>query len=490
MINVRQEHILKTLLREAKGLTVEDISYKFDVSIRTVRDDIKSIDIFLNKNGHYIQYNSAEKMYYINHAERKEIEKYFSKYEMNSDWKPVEANQRELYILFILIRYNKSYITTEGIADELFISKTAIANDVKKVSKWIYKVVHKKVNSSKANGIMIDLKESEIRTLISSAIYRNYSSDSKYCMNLIKHLTDKLGKKDIFILFNNIISEYLYNKNIILDYESNITLVLELILFVYRIGNEKFIEEKVENYNTYMDFPFTEIEKATAIKIPQNERAYIQKVFELKESLSNDRRIVVNPIIEKICWEYIDVIEKEMGAAFNNMTADLYNRWEKYLEMSLYKKKLHYKDDEYIPGKMKDNYKNLYRLIKPLGEIVYKYTGMELEEKDYIYNAIYLELMELVYKDKLNVIIVSRYAPVVLLSLNKQLKEQFHQRINVLSYCAINQLAYFEKKYREEGVKIDFIIATHTVKTESEAAIEYISVPITDSDIEKINNYF
>ncbi|WP_368263727.1 HTH domain-containing protein [Clostridium paraputrificum] len=178
MINVRQENILKTLLRESKGLTINELSIKFDVSARTIRDDLKNINNFIKENGQNINYSTEEKIYYINYSDRKNIEKYFSKYELKSDWKPIEANQREVYILFLLIMNNKTYITTENIADELYLSKTAIANDVKKVSKWIFQVVNKKVKTSKANGIIVDLTESEIRLLISSAIYRNYSSDS------------------------------------------------------------------------------------------------------------------------------------------------------------------------------------------------------------------------------------------------------------------------------------------------------------------------
>ena len=51
MINVRQENILKTLLRESKGLTIDELSIKFDVSARTIRGDLKNINNFIKENG-------------------------------------------------------------------------------------------------------------------------------------------------------------------------------------------------------------------------------------------------------------------------------------------------------------------------------------------------------------------------------------------------------------------------------------------------------
>lgn len=492
MINVRQENILKTLLRESKGLTIDELSIKFDVSARTIRGDLKNINNFIKENGQNINYSTEEKIYYINHSDRKNIEKYFSKYELKSDWKPIEANQREVYILFLLIINNKTYITTENIAEELYLSKTAIANDVKKVSKWIFQVVNKKVKTSKANGIIVDLTESEIRLLISSAIYRNYSSDSKYLMNLIKHLTDELGSVERFILFNTLISDYLNNENIVLDHQGIITFVLELIVFVYRIEKGYFIENIVEDSNTYCKFPFDVIEEITGVTLPVNERNYLKSVLGLKQCLISEttNKIVVDPIIERIFHEYITTLNEDIMISFNNFSEDLFSKWKKYLEISIYKKRLAYQGDDYIVEKIKGNYKKYYKLVKPLDEIVYKYTNIIFDEIDYIYNSMYLELMGIRYKEKLNVIIASRYEPVLLMSLIKKLQEVFCDKINVLCTCSTNQVSFFEEKYKKENYKLDFIIATHTVKTESSTSIEYISLPLNSVDIDRINSYF
>ena len=80
MKNVMQEHILKTLLRESKGLKIEELASKFSVSIRTIREDLKNIDLFLNESDQKLEYSSTEKIYYINDYHRQDIEKHFSKY--------------------------------------------------------------------------------------------------------------------------------------------------------------------------------------------------------------------------------------------------------------------------------------------------------------------------------------------------------------------------------------------------------------------------
>ena len=182
-LNRRHRDILNIILNTDACITGNELARICNVTIRTIRSDIKEINDLLKE--YHVEIESSIKKGYFLNKENKEILKRNNVIRKVLDYKyiietPSLPIDRQMYILLKLI--TKKYISVEELTETLYISASTVNNDVAFINKWLKKDLKLGISYSLNEGITLKANEKEKRNIISwvLAIRMNISSISKY----------------------------------------------------------------------------------------------------------------------------------------------------------------------------------------------------------------------------------------------------------------------------------------------------------------------
>ncbi|WP_408008102.1 BglG family transcription antiterminator [Pseudalkalibacillus sp. A8] len=278
IINARLKKIIKELLLHEEPVTGEYLSKILGVTSRTVRNDIASLNKELKKIG--VQIDAQRGVgYFIDpkpDAEIQElIEELFQIDTQVENKVPVLPEERVLYILKSIVMAD-DFITIEQLADELYVSKSTVDNDLKQVEKLLSKFdisLFKKPNY----GIKLVGNEMNIRFCLSAYLsdFKHDQSEKEESHSVVEgidiDLIKAITKKHIKQLPFNIADLPLNN------------LIMHIAIGIQRIKKGKSIEhgsidmKHLKGKKEYFvaSHIVTSLEEAFFIKIPKEEVAYI-----------------------------------------------------------------------------------------------------------------------------------------------------------------------------------------------------------------------
>ena len=201
-MNRRYRDILSIILNTDECITGNELARLCNVTIRTIRQDIKEINVLLKEYNVEID-SSVKKGYFLN-KKNKEILKKNNIIRKVLDYEyiietPNLPIDRQMYILLKLT--TKKYITVEELAESLYVSAATINNDIIFINKWLKKDLKLGISYSLNEGITLKANENEKRNIISwvLSIRTNISTISKY-WNYLFEEKDVIKKPEIFII--------------------------------------------------------------------------------------------------------------------------------------------------------------------------------------------------------------------------------------------------------------------------------------------------
>jgi lichenan operon transcriptional antiterminator len=148
----RREKIIEALINDKDYVTSQRLSYITGVSPRTIREDIKGINTEFLKDKMEIE-SVPGKGYFLNDFVREELSKTRSAKLQKQYFLPVLPEERVQYIIKKLI-FNEKHVASDTIADELYVSKSTIENDLLNVDRFI-REYHLKLDRKPAFGTKI-----------------------------------------------------------------------------------------------------------------------------------------------------------------------------------------------------------------------------------------------------------------------------------------------------------------------------------------------
>ncbi|GAB6099212.1 hypothetical protein JCM16358_10910 [Halanaerocella petrolearia] len=133
--NKRSGKILRILLSNEKPIIIKKLAKEFDVSARTVRSDLKKLEEWLKlRNINLIKKPRVGVWIEADSVQKAELERQLFKAQKNND--PLSPPRRQKYILKCLLETDKQY-TMKLLAEELYVSRSTIYKDLKKVETWL-----------------------------------------------------------------------------------------------------------------------------------------------------------------------------------------------------------------------------------------------------------------------------------------------------------------------------------------------------------------
>ena len=280
----RIKKIFEILTDDFKAYTAKDISEIVNFSSKTVREDIKELNLLLKDNGATIKAKSGVGYrFIINDKEKfsKFIKEDWPKYALEDDLNNQEYRVNKI-ILYLLNQ--KEYVKSEEFLDLLFISRSQLNQDLKLVRE-ILSENQIKIVSKPHYGMKIEASEINIR----SFLVRYIEEGSKLNENILEEVSG--------------ISTYKINK---------------ISTFVLKQFKDKGFDTNLVKYNNFINYlivSISRIDKEFLISIDNTTEPIYEKyssIYKLSEDIAREIEIIfsINIDDKEIEYFYINLLSK------------------------------------------------------------------------------------------------------------------------------------------------------------------------------------
>lgn len=272
----RSADILLDLLETRKKICFDKLSEQYQVSERTLRKDIKEINDFLETIGQCdLQIDVNGKITLDKTADCQVIRDELYKIDLYM-YRMMQA-ERCIYII-VLLATQIGYMTMEKIAEELFVSRLTVINDIELVKQQLKDFdIETKTKSSK--GIFIQYKEENLRLLLISLFHKiitNVRNKGIFQQIILRKLNEKYPLPQ----FVKYIQQFEINNDLLLNETVFYQNALYLSVAFNRMATGKYIiskQEHVENGDNYAEDLLNFISFQIGVGINENEKLFYKQ---------------------------------------------------------------------------------------------------------------------------------------------------------------------------------------------------------------------
>jgi lichenan operon transcriptional antiterminator len=497
-LNNRLKEIIKELVSNDGPVTSDYLSKMVGVTPRTIRNDIRALNLEFKKIGMKIEavrgvgYFISPK---LDHKDKELIEELFQLNEQQGSHVPVSPEERVIYILKSIIMAD-DYITIEQLANQLFVSKSTVDNDLKQVEELLNKyevTLVKKPNF----GIKVIGDEMKIRFCLSNCLSNMKNAQSQQeigfdnptilngiDIDFIKSIT----RKQI---------EYLPFKLAELSFNN---LIIHIAIAIQRIKKGKYIEfdsfelsriKEQQEYSIAQNI-VQSLEEAFSIKIPKQEIAYIA-IHLLGAKQFHDRKLLQDDFIKLIGetnFQLVKDILSEINRVYQiNLNYDNELIYGLGLHLRSAMNRMRYKMNLRNPmlNEIKNNFPFSFELAIVASKVIQRKYAITINEDEIGYIAIHLaaaiERIKNVKRRKVKrvaVVCASGMGTAKLLAASIESKFPGLEIVGTYPSFSIKEI---------ENDAVDLILSTVPIKEERTTPILHIHSLLTDKDVEKVNEY-
>ncbi|WP_017434085.1 BglG family transcription antiterminator [Saccharococcus caldoxylosilyticus] len=497
-LNNRLKEIIKELVSNDEPVTSDYLSKMVGVTPRTIRNDIRALNLELKKIG--IKIEAVRGVGYfispkLDHKDKELIEELFQLNEQQGSHVPISPEERVIYILKSIIMAD-DYITIEQLANQLFVSKSTVDNDLKQVEELLNKyevTLVKKPNF----GIKVIGDEMKIRFCLSNCLsnmkneqsQQEISFDNLTILNGIDiDLIKSITRKQI---------EYLPFKLAELSFNN---LIIHIAIAIQRIKKGKYIEfdsfelsriKEQQEYNIAQNI-VQSLEEAFSIKIPKQEIAYIA-IHLLGAKQFQDRKLLQDDfikLIEETNFQLVKDILSEINRVYRiNLNHDNELIYGLGLHLRSAMNRMRYKMNLRNPmlNEIKGNFPFSFELAVVASEVIQRKYAITINEDEIGYIAIHLaaaiERIKNVKRRKVKrvaVVCASGMGTAKLLAASIESKFPGLKIVGTYPSYSIKEI---------ENDDVDLILSTVPIKEERAIPILHIHPLLRDKDVEKVNEY-
>lgn len=486
-MNTRENKLIKELLN--RNMSLKEISNFLNVSERTVRNDISKI------NNSLIKYNSTIKKLKDNSYSLTFLDEIGEKIFKNDffsfdNFNFNDPKDRILYIKLAYL-YAENYIKLDDLADEMFISKSTIQNDLREVKNFLENYELKL--EFKANyGMKISGDEKSIRKAISDIIYRTSQAYNFEDIGekLLFYSQDKIG------IIRSIIIDNVKKTDINLSDLSMNNLIVHLIIAMKRIDKNIYLTlntpKDFSEFNEYLISKSIvyDLENKFNIKFPKEELDYIT-MYLIGTRLSFEGEILEKEdpndltLLDKTCKKLINKVQTLLNCKLQNDT-QLYYGLVNHLKPAIYRLKNNMSIRNPLLDSIKQNYPDIYEACVIGSEILNNSFNIILNEDEIGFISIHFGAAIERHKlnaPKLRVLLVCTTGVGSSQLLKYKLKSKFNKRITIIGLSQYYNL----DKFSDDDY--DLIISTVNFDNTSRKPTIVINDILGESDFSKIEKF-
>lgn len=487
-MNRRHRDILSIILNTDECITGNELAKICNVSIRTIRRDIKEINVLLKEYSIEIE-SSIKKGYFLN-KENKDILKKNNIIRKVLDYEyiietPSLPIDRQIYILLKLT--TRKYISVEELAEALYVSTASVNNDIILINKWLKKYLKLRISYSLNKGIILKANEKEKRNIISWVLAKktNVSTISKYWNYLFEEKDVITRARELF----HIVSAESKKYNYYLSGHSSQLFCYEILVAIKRqkLGfNLKDSNDISDELIPMMIDVRKKIERKLALNLSETEWINLQQNFKSKQFLhGTDIKNIETEEAVCIVDEFFRVLHEKFKI---DLSANYDNKYKLILYVVPMINRLKYQHciSNKIDEKVIKGYKTEFKMANEITPIIKEKLNLDMELIDLVYITIHLVSMCGLWRYRLNTIIVCDYDESILSFIKDKIKNCFGEKIEICRFYDYQEFMYENK---ENLKKVDFIITTSTIADITNIPFVRINPEIEQNDIDMIGEY-
>lgn len=466
-MNKRTVSIIHKIIKSKESITITNLAQKYDVSERTIRNDINAINDILSKH-------KIPKLELKNGGQIAKTDEFLNIIPLVStdDFYTYKLSKQErIKIASALLVQSTNYITLSEIADKLLVSRATIINDLDNIKRYIKKE-NLNVLSRPNKGLFVIGKESDKRTFLMRLA--SPKTELENSNNVFEKLINKHAENKMII--EKILNEQEHIHESFLIDDSFKKIKLYLLVMVNRNYKGEYIEvqnkiEKNSKYDMAQDI-LKYISQYCHITTSKDEILYLSEILKVaryikQKSFKKDAfkiQMITRKFIEKISEE----LEMDLNKDYN-----FFENLSNHLESVFTAETPNYTDSPSIRNVIKQN-QNVFIAVKKHLNIIQKYVNREIQEIEIIYIAIHVCAAIERKKNKeiaFHVILVCHGGIGTSQLLMERLKNHFNFQI-------VDIVSSHEARNIQAG-QADFLISTVKLK---ECKLDYIVVSPLLSD--------
>lgn len=478
---MRRDLILQYLYQKGKTLTSHEIESEFAISNRTLRNELKELNVIGEKSGFVIQKKRGEG--YLLHVENQEMVQSYLE-EIKGALAPDLPRVRVINIIMLLLQTTE-FQTIDMFADSLMISRSTVLSDMVEVEKQV-RIFDLKVEAKSRYGVRLLGDETNFRRAFS------YFLSQKETGLLKKSNYLNFEKAFPFEEIRAVLSEEVQINHLKLSYFALENILVHIQILSFRVTQHNFIlpnQEKKLDVSlikpSYMNIAKRICEVLSElyhVVLPESEMIYLAAHISGKSSVDDIEEQEKNDLEQKLkhCFEKLDQTFLTQFTGDQQLSDMLLMHMYPLLRRIYFNLKLTNPliDDVY------SRYSDVFMIALKFSEMIKEIWGFELssDEMGYItmHFAAHMEREKQKQLSSYRKILLSYGSGAGSAELLKMKLETLFQgaAINVVLYSELQSV------HLEE---YDLLVSSHPIRFDN-SSIPYIQVApiLTETDIERI----
>lgn len=292
---------------------IQELAEKYGVSERTIRNDINSINQFLESNSFAIIETDKQGFCSCN-VEMSRMRELLKK---NNFYDYKLSKEERLSMISVALVLASDYVTMQEMADRLFVSRATIVKDMEKVKPYLEKY-RIRVESFPNKGFLVEGTESSKRLLL----WQQFIHNRQLMQGEIIAKSEALNSEQETKIIRKIIQEQEHAHDLYLTGESYESLLSYLQIMAKRVHDGFFIEEKprenVEQiYDDMAKDILTFVTQYCRLVFSEYEVSYLATVLKGLRYLKRRKRDKKILSIQIVTRQFIEAVSKDLNSNLN-----------------------------------------------------------------------------------------------------------------------------------------------------------------------------
>lgn len=473
-------------IRKHEYTSCERLASRFEVTERTIRNDIQELNDSLQGNGASIKLK-RKYGYYIEVVEEKAYGDFLGQLEAGELPEPELDSSRDRikYILNRLLSAD-DYIGLEEFMQEVYISKNTLNNYIKRIKEIIGQYDLEYIAKANAGIKIIGTEAAKRKCIIGHVLSSNFDN---YITGFTKEERSIFKDVDLDYLKELMLS-YL-DENYIKTSDFNVkNLIIHLALMVSRIQNNHYITvdsvEMDEGVRAIVDSICAELEEHYDIAVSRGEKTYLYLHL-----IANTHMDVEN------------INDEQLKEAIENMLQTIYDSYHfdlrhdgilkedlfRHLKSIFVSKRYALNSRNPLLETIKNNYPLAFEMTLTAVTRVFVKEPWVLNEDDVGYVSLHIgAAIERCFAkglEKKNVMLVCGSGQATTRMLEARLNVYFPEKINIVRSLSYNE---FSRCGKEDFEGIDFIISTIALESNVIPSIT-VNFSLNNEDVEAVSQF-